>query len=251
MIPAFLARRRTSACQGPSRPRSEPDPSAEETALRAAAAQPAGLRAPLPPASPGAWGGGGRGPSGTPSRLRGKISATLCSCSRQSAGRSPGRGRDCQGGWSLAPHPRFPRALKPALASVPRGHGSPVGLGTLYPRPDSSHRPRAAWRGRRRAASLSHGDSRVGLLASHLGAPHVALGGGRGLGRNCSRGAHPLSSRPVVATTVITAPWPSASRARARAADRACRNPAIRSHFNDYYYISDDCKNSLLFSVCG
>lgn len=182
VIPTFLARRRTSACQGPSRPRSEPDPSAEETALRAA-----GLRAPLPPGSPGAWGGGGRGPSGTPSRLRGKISATLCSCSRQSAGRSPGRGRDCQGGWSLAPHPRFPRALKPALASVPRGHGSPVGLGTLYPRPDSSHRPRAAWRGRRRAASLSHGDSRVGLLASHLGAPHVALGGGRGLGRNCSR----------------------------------------------------------------
>lgn len=187
VIPTFLARRRTSACQGPSRPRSEPDPSAEETALRAAAAQPAGLRAPLPPGSPGAWGGGGRGPSGTPSRLRGKISATLCSCSRQSAGRSPGRGRDCQGGWSLAPHPRFPRALKPALASVPRGHGSPVGLGTLYPRPDSSHRPRAAWRGRRRAASLSHGDSRVGLLASHLGAPHVALGGGGGLGRNCSR----------------------------------------------------------------
>lgn len=156
MIPTFLARRRTSACQGPSRPRSEPDPSAEETALRAAAAQPAGLRAPLPPGSPGAWGGGGRGPSGTPSRLRGKISATLCSCSRQSAGRSPGRGRDCQGGWSLAPHPRFPRALKPALASVPRGHGSPVGLGTL----PASRFVAQASRGLARSAKGSKPESR-------------------------------------------------------------------------------------------
>lgn len=95
-------------------------------------------------------------------------------------GAQPGKGAGLPGGLVPGSAPEVPRALKPALASVPRGHGSPVGLGTLYPRPDSSHRPRAAWRGRRRAASLSHGDSRVGLLASHLGAPHVALGGGKG-----------------------------------------------------------------------
>lgn len=96
-------------------------------------------------------------------------------------GAQPGKGAGLPGGLVPGSAPEVPRALKPALASVPRGHGSPVGLGTLYPRPDSSHRPRAAWRGRRRAASLSHGDSRVGLLASHLGAPHVALGeGGEG-----------------------------------------------------------------------
>lgn len=166
-------------------------------------------------------------------------------------GAQPGKGAGLPGGLVPGSGPEVPPSPETCPGFRPSGTRKSCGSRDTLP---ASRFVAQASRGLARSAKGSKPESR-GLPSRSArlpswGSPRRSWGG-KGAGPKLQQGAHPLSSRPVVATTVITAPWPSASRARARAADRACRNPAIRSHFNDYYYISDDCKNSLLFSVCG
>lgn len=178
---------------------------------------------PCPSRSPGARGGAGGGPSGTPSREEARARLLFVPAPGKARGSARKGGRAGQWVWSLALDPRFPQPLKAALASVPRGHGGPVGLGTLNLRPDSLPRPCTAWLGRRRAAGLSHRDSEVRLPPPILGLPTSLLGGG-GWARTAEVALIPLSTRPVVTTTVMITPSPSASRARAR----RCRPSSIK-----------------------
>lgn len=137
-------------------------------------------------------------------------------------GAQPGKGAGLPGGLVPGSAPEVPPSPETCPGFRPSGTRKSCGSGDTLP---ASRFVAQASRGLARSAKGSKPESRgLPTVCSPpiLGLPTSLLGGGRGAGPKLQQGAHLLSSRPVVATTVITAPWPSASQARARAADRAC-----------------------------